>query len=329
MDLAIEGTADNVMIRGSTVERTENYLLVTVGARPNECADPTQTTPCADGKYESRESALTCNLVEMPGGFCEGDWSKPCKCLHDTQCAIDCGGTFKCMAGPKYGASTMTTWYPTSKTSMRCALPGTLNANQDLNIYWHGIKTRLNNWYRPNSPVVTKLVPSSASFSGGDTVTIMGSNFGPREMWTAVNKAGTKTTTTRTATVSFVGKSMAQMCETLVYVSDRQIICKVPALANQLQDLDKTARTVKVSVIVDAGGLRSHTDSSGMLTYSNVPSYFACNSNQVSETGKNECFSCCRSACIVDEFAMGAQKGGATYSHCDTACYKFCGFTAK
>jgi len=329
MDLAIEGTTNDVMTRGSTVERTENYLLVTVGARPNECADPTQTTPCADGKYESREAALTCQLVEMPGGFCADDWSKPCKCLHLTQCADDCGGTTVCMAGPAYGAASENIWYPTSKTSMRCALPGTLNANQDLNIYWHGIKTRFTNWYRPNAPVVTKLVPSSASFSGGDTVTIMGSNFGPREVWTAVNKAGTKTMTTRTATVSFVGKSMAQMCETLVYVSDKQIICKVPALANQKQDLDKTSRTVKVSVVVDAGGLRSHTDSSGMLTYSNVPSYFACNSNQVSETGKNECFSCCRSSCIVDEFALGAQKGGATYSHCDTACYTFCGFTAK
>ena len=103
----------------------------------------------------------------------------------------------------------------------------------------------------------------------------------------------------------------------------------MPALANQKQDMDKTARTVAVSVVVDAGGLRSKTDSSGVLLYSNVPTYFTCNSNEASETGKNACFSCCRSACIVDEFALGAQKGGATYSHCDTACYKFCGFNGK
>lgn len=177
--------------------------------------------------------------------------------------------------------------------------------------------------------MVTKLVPSSAIYSGGDTVTVMGSNFGPKDVWTAVNKAGTKTVTTRTATISFVGKGMAKMCDTLVYVSDKQLICKVPALANQKQDMDKAARTVSVSVVVDAGGLRSRTDSSGTLQYTSVPTYFTCNSNEVSETGKNECFSCCRSACIVDEFASGAQKGGATYSHCDTACYSFCGFTSK
>jgi len=329
MDLAIEGATANRMIRGTTVERNENYLLVTVGARPSECADPTQTTPCADGKYENREAALTCNLVETPSGFCENDWTVPCKCPHDNVCEGPCDAGKKCKAGPAYGAKTMTTWYPTAKPSMRCELPGTLNADQDLNIYWHGIKTTLSNWYRPHAPVVTKLVPSSAVYSGGDTVTIMGSNFGPKDAWTAVNQAGTRTTTTRTATVSLVGKGMAKMCSTLVYVSDRELICKVPALANQKQEMDKTARTVSVSVVVDAGGLRSRTDSSGALTYSNVPSYFTCNSNEVSETGKNECFSCCRSACIVDEFALGAQKGGATYSHCDTSCYKFCGFTTK
>jgi len=316
-------------LRGSTTERNENYLLVTVGARPSECSDPTQTTPCADGKYEKREAALECNMVETPSGYCALDWTKPCKCPHGKQCVDDCGGTAGvtnvCKSGPAYGATTA--WYPTAKTSMRCALPGTLNANQNLNVYWHGVKTTFTNWYRPHAPVVTQLVPSSAVYSGGDTVTIMGSNFGPKDVWTAVNKAGTKIVTTRTATVSFVGKGMAKMCDSLVYVSDKQLICKVPALANQKQDMDKAARTVVVSVVVDAGGLRTRTDSSGTLQYSNVPTYFTCDSNQVSETGKNECFSCCRSACIVDEFAQGAQKGGATYSHCDTACYKFCGFT--
>jgi hypothetical protein len=329
MDLNIEGATNDAETRGSTVERNENYLLVTVGARPSECADPTQTTPCADGKYENREAALTCNLVEVPGGFCEEDWSIPCKCLHNTVCANPCAATKKCLAGPAYGVKTQTTWYPTSKPSMRCELPGTLNANQDLNLYWHGVKTTFSNWYRPHAPVVTKLEPSSAIYSGGATVTITGSNFGPKDVWTAVNKAGTKTTTTRTATVSFVGKGMAKYCDSLVYVSDKELVCKVPALANQKQDMDKSARTVKVSVVIDAGGMRSRSDSSGVLQYSSVPTYFTCNSNEVSETGKNECFSCCRSACIVDEFAQGAQKGGATYSHCDTSCYKYCGFTSK
>ena len=337
-DLVIEGAkadydtaGDKYLVRGSTTERNENYLLVTVGARPSECSDPTQTTPCADGKYEKREAALECNMVETPSGYCALDWTKPCKCPHGKQCLDDCGGTAGntnvCKSGPAYGATTA--WYPTAKTSMRCALPGTLNANQNLNVYWHGVKTTFTNWYRPHAPVVTQLMPSAAVYSGGDTVTILGSNFGPKDVWTAVNKAGTKTVTTRTATVSFVGKGMAKMCDSLVYVSDKQLICKVPALANQKQDMDKAARTVAVSVVVDAGGLRTRTDSSGTLQYSNVPTYFTCDSNQVSETGKNECFSCCRSACIVDEFAQGAQKGGATYSHCDTACYRFCGFTTK
>merc|ERR1719163_1369953 len=254
-DLNIKGDTDDFQTSGATVERNENYLLVTVGARPSQCADPTQTTPCADGKYENREAALSCNIVEVPGGFCEDDWTIPCKCKHGVVCdggAADkpCADGKKCFAGPAkevgtgvhtdaYG--TGTTWYATSKPSMRCALPGTLNANQDLNIYWHGVKTTFSNWYRPHAPVVTKLVPSSAIYSGGDTVTVMGSNFGPKDVWTAVNKAGTKTVTTRTATISFVGKGMAKMCDTLVYVSDKQLICKVPALANQKQDMDKAA----------------------------------------------------------------------------------------
>ncbi|MGB1591803.1 MAG: IPT/TIG domain-containing protein, partial [Promethearchaeia archaeon] len=254
-DLNIEGDTAESQTAGATVERNENYLLVTVGARPSQCADPTQTTPCADGKYENREAALSCNIVEVPGGFCEDDWTIPCKCKHGVVCdggAADkpCADGKKCFAGPAkevgtgvhtdaYG--TGTTWYATSKPSMRCALPGTLNANQDLNIYWHGVKTTFSNWYRPHAPVVTKLVPSSAIYSGGDTVTVMGSNFGPKDVWTAVNKAGTKTVTTRTATISFVGKGMAKMCDTLVYVSDKQLICKVPALANQKQDMDKAA----------------------------------------------------------------------------------------
>ena len=328
-DLIIEGNAanyngaDKKKVRGATTERNENYLLVTVGARPSECSDPTQTTPCADGKYEGREAALSCNIVETPSGTCAGDWSQLCKCPNGKACG-DCPSNGVCNQG-----TSGTTWYHTAKPSMRCALPGTLNANQNLNIYWHGVKTTFANWYRPHAPVVTKLVPSSAGYSGGDTVTVMGSNFGPRDVWTAVNQAGMRTAIARTATVSFVGKGMAKECEALVYVSDKQLICKVPALSNQRQDMDKNARTVTVSVVVDAGGLRSRTDSSGVLLYSNVPTYFACDSNQVSETGKNACFSCCRSACIVDEFALGAQKGGATYSHCDTACYKFCGFSGK
>ena len=336
-DLIIDGAAANYngadakKVRGSTTERNENYLLATVGARPSECSDPTQTTPCADGKYTGREAALQCNIAETPSGSCADDWSRSCKCPHGIACG-DC--TFTSTGGAVTDGicnqrTSGTTWYHSAKPAIRCELPGTLNANQDLNIYWHGIKTTFNNWYRPHAPVVTQLVPSSARYSGGDTVTVMGSNFGPRSEWTAVNDADVKTPITRTATLSFLGKGMAKACEALVYVSDKQLICKVPALANQKQDMDKTARTVAVSVVVDAGGLRSKTDSSGVLLYSNVPTYFTCNSNEASETGKNACFSCCRSACIVDEFALGAQKGGATYSHCDTACYKFCGFNGK
>jgi len=208
-------------------------------------------------------------------------------------------------------------------------LPATINANQDLNIYWHGVKTTMTNWYRPSAPVITSIVPSTAVYSGGDTVTIMGSNFGPKTFWTAVNQAGTETQIDRQATVSLEGKGMHTSCGSVVWVSPRQLICKVPALANQKQDMDKTARTVAVSVVVDAGGLRSRSDSSGSLTYTQVPTYFTCNSNEVSETGKNACFSCCRSSCIVDQFATGVQQAaaGATYSACDTACYKYCGFT--
>jgi hypothetical protein len=324
MDMSIEGGGNTARVTGPTVERNENYLLVTVGARPSECADPTQTTPCADGKYRNREVALLCELDETPAGYCENNWLRVCRCTHNEVCDLDCGSAVKCLAGPAYGLTT--NWYPTSKTSIRCSLPATINANQDLNIYWHGIKTTLHNWYRPHAPVVSRLVPSSVVYSGGELVTIIGNNFGPKVFWTAVNEAGTETQIDRQATVSLIGKGMAKMCDSVVWVSPHQLICKVPALANHRQDMNTAERTVTVSVVVDAGGLRSRSDSSGSLTYTMVPTYFTCNSNEMSEAGKNTCFSCCRSSCIVDEFASGTVQGGATYSNCETACYKFCGF---
>jgi hypothetical protein len=59
------------------------------------------------------------------------------------------------------------------------------------------------------------------------------------------------------------------------------------------------------------------------------PGYYTCDNNQVKNKGaQRECFKCCRSACIVDEFANGVKKAGFTYKYCDKSCWQYCGYTS-
>lgn len=88
-----------------------------------------------------------------------------------------------------------------------------------------------------------------------------------------------------------------------------------------------------------------------------MPTYYACDNDKISTKSKQvgglfllrviklfcivmtllsyvclrvqrKCFECCRSACIVDEFAQGGSKKGFTYTFCDRACYQYCGYVS-
>lgn len=92
-------------------------------------------------------------------------------------------------------------------------------------------------------------------------------------------------------------------------------------------EVDTTARTSKTQVVVEVLVSRSTQSAVSELTYTQVPAYYACsNDRSTSKAAQRECFKCCRSACIVDEFASGARKAGFTYTYCDKECYKYCGY---
>jgi len=315
------------------IERLENFLKVTIGQRPPECRDPTnRSPPCLAGTSSHGETALDCQIVETGAGYCAVDFRIPCRCVGGT--CSDCAsgaciymGTTETSAANYAAAKNV--WHQTRKPTIQCAVPPSLGADkQDLNMYWHGVKTSLANWYRPESPVISKIEPSMASYAGGETVTLIGRNFGPKLSYTAYTAGGAKTTATRESHVEIHGKSFAAKCTKTTYVSDRELLCVVPPLpARKIAGLDKTTRRVEVNAVVSAEGLRSSLNSQAILTYTSVPSYFACEYKSTSEAAKRDCFTCCRSACIIDEFALGGVKGGSTFSHCDASCYSYCGYS--
>uniref|UniRef100_A0A6U4UG80 IPT/TIG domain-containing protein n=1 Tax=Hemiselmis andersenii TaxID=464988 RepID=A0A6U4UG80_HEMAN len=329
------GVSANTPTGTLDVQRLENFLRVTVGQRPAECRDPTnRAAPCLAGTNSHGETALNCQIVETGAGYCATDFRVPCRCVGGS--CSDCPSTGAC----NYIGTTETSaanyalkknvWHQTRKPTIHCSVPPALGADmQDLNIYWHGVKTSLTNWYRPEAPVISRIEPAMAAYAGGETVTIIGRNFGPKIAYTSISAGGAATAGTRQSHVEVRGKSFSAKCATTTYVSDTQLLCVVPTLpARKIAGLDKTTRKVEVSVVVSAEGLRSALTSQSILTYTGVPSYFSCEYKSTSEAAKRDCFTCCRSACIIDEFALGGVKGGSTFSHCDASCYSYCGYSS-
>jgi hypothetical protein len=105
------------------------------------------------------------------------------------------------------------------------------------------------------------------------------------------------------------------------YVSDSELVCRVPALSMRTHPVDKEAGKVRVQVVVSTGAQRSIQGQASQLEYTAVPAYFACQT-----TPRDACFKCCRSSCIVESFAEG--QAGGFYKSCDSQCYQFCGFGA-
>jgi hypothetical protein len=304
----------NSQVDTFSVARMENYLKVTVGQRPTMCRDPTiRTSPCVESSDEFGEVELKCEIVETGAGYCANDFTKPCRCVN-AACA-DCTSNANCVYMQTFPSSGVTAdaawfrayshaWSFTRKPAIKCVMPAVLGSErQDLNIYWHGIKSTLNNWYQPEAPVVTALEPSTVSYKGGSVITVKGRNFGPKLAYTATSAGGLQTSGTKSAFVEVFGKSFAAKCTSTTYVSDKELLCQVPKLPARRVALDKTTRTVGVNVVVNAGGTRSSQTATSTLSYSSVPSYYACEYRSENAVAKRDCFTCCRSACIVDEFA--------------------------
>mmetsp|Transcript_41725 Transcript_41725/g.65154 ORF Transcript_41725/g.65154 Transcript_41725/m.65154 type:complete len:130 (-) Transcript_41725:115-504(-) len=93
------------------------------------------------------------------------------------------------------------------------------------------------------------------------------------------------------------------------------------------QSINTNSRTLQVHITVFAINQQTRAQAIATLTYTDVPSYYSCDNDQISNLAKKrDCFKCCRSACVVDEFAQGGKKAGFTYQYCDKSCYQFCGY---
>lgn len=118
-----------------------------------------------------------------------------------------------------------------------------------------------------------------------------------------------------------------QACARTTWVSDARLLCEVPRLPLTRQALDAAARTVAVTVVVDAARARSLASGAATLLYTGVSALYACDNDAVarSQTAMRTCFTCCRAACVRDEFAQGGAQG-RTFSGCDRACQVYCGY---
>jgi hypothetical protein len=268
-------------------------LKVTVGHPSAACTDPKRTAPCT-------ESSLT-----MPAATDCVIWSLSSSCDNS-------GANFKGCTG-----------------SIQCRAPAGLGPGADVVIHWQGVPYTLNNWYHYQNPVVNSIVPSTVGFAGGDRITVKGKNFGPQEQWTVTTAGGATTTAKRTATVEIATRVNVR-CTNVQWVSDGELVCTVPAIPLAKLSVDTAQRTLSASVVVDAAGARSQQWASGStLHYSQVPSYYTCENAGTDSLARSDCYSCCRHACVSEEFALGAVRGASTYSNCDASCISYCGFSRR
>ena len=102
-------------------------------------------------------------------------------------------------------------------------------------------------WWHYMAPSVSTVVPSAGGFAGGDTITVLGSNFGPQESWTTTSAGGLVRAAGVKAIVEIVGKSPVA-CRSTQWVSDDQLVCVLPPLPSQKQAVDIAAHKVSVQV---------------------------------------------------------------------------------
>ena len=280
----------NVNTRDLDVEFSSNYLAVSFSHQPHACQ-------VVDGKTFCERSEVI------------DKWAANCKIK-----VVAASGT-------NDAGHLCSQWIPPNPVpEIRCIAPAGTSAATSLTIYWHGIATTLDFSYKFAPPRIRKIIPNKVAVSGGLAITLIGENFGEVISWQRLSKS-------RLAFASSSGRieiiSQAQLpCLSTIYVSDSQLICKVPALGMQKHNV-AADRTVTVQVVVNNGNQRSAQTAASALIYTGVPMYYKCGNHASS---RSDCFVCCRSACIVDEFALGAKRGGLTYDFCDKECHQYCGF---
>ena len=293
----IFGTADYATLDTNSADAdtviTSRYLAVSIGHVPYACRTAFSTVKCLDSDF-IETFATGCKI-----------WMKP-------------------SAGTVTGSTTLCAqWVPPSPLpEIRCMSPPGIGPNQDLIIYWHGVATVLSNWFHYQNPLIESLMPTRINYKGG-IITVRGQNFGPKASYTEKTQT---TADTYQAQVLILNRRQTK-CRKTTWVSDRELICEVPPMPPSRVEVDTTARTSKTQVVVEVLVSRSTQSAVSELTFTQVPAYYACsNDRSTSKAAQRECFKCCRSACIVDEFASGARKAGFTYTYCDKECYKYCGY---
>jgi len=225
-------------------------------------------------------------------------------------------------------ATDCSVWEFTAPTigTIQCRTPAGAGPGVDITISWQGVPYVLHNWFRYQDPVIRSITPSLVDFKGKVSVTISGSNFGPNTMWTATTAGGATSSLSQVASVE-VYTRIGVRCSNILWVSDEKLVCTVPALPRVKQAVDTTKRQVSSTIIVDASGARSSAWSSGSLfSYTNVPKYFTCDNVGSDSLSRSTCYSCCRSACVSETFALGTVSSGSSYAECDSSCISYCGF---
>jgi len=219
-----------------------------------------------------------------------------------------------------------------SYDEIKCRLPLGAGAQNNINIYWGGVPLVLKNWFHYSAPSVDSLSPSSGDYAGGSVVTIHGSNFGSPDLWRHYTAGDSSVVRTRTGSkqvgVELITRSPVS-CSSVQYVNSGTLLCTLPALPETVVTVDKTARTVSSRLAVVVKSQRSAAKAGSNFLYTGVPAYYGCDNTAEDSVGKNTCFTCCRHECVLDEFAAGGKRGGHTYSHCDRACYRFCGYLSR
>lgn len=293
------GTANYATLDSSNSDMdtvlTSQYLAVSIGHVPYACKAPFSTVRCLDSDYV--ETFMTqCRIATIPS------------------------------AGTVDGASACSSWVaPSPIPEIRCVAPAGVGSGQDLIIYWHGVATVLSKWFHYEAPVIQAIAPMRVRYTGNEIITIKGLNFGPKSSYTERHDGGSQSRTYKAEVILLSRKQMS--CIKTTWVSDQELLCEVPPMPPTKSDVDSNGKTSQVYVVVEVLGIRSKQSGLSQLTYTNVPAYYACDNGRVNvKAVQKECFKCCRSACIVDEFANGAKKAGFTYTYCDKSCYKYCGY---
>merc|ERR1712159_16099 len=183
---------------------------------------------------------------------------------------------------------------------MACRVPRGYGGKQDLKLEVQGLFFRVTKWFEYDPPVVTAVIPSSASSVGHERLTVHGRNFGYEDGLPS--------------NVSVVHRK-TEPCEEKEYIADSSMVC-----------ITAPGSATNNSVVVDLGGIFSGAFVRGsLLTYTDVPAYFSCAISQ-----DEECYDCCFNSCYLDLSMRSTSElelfvpGLDVYGYCERECFVYC-----